>query len=376
MTQSAANIKSRAFELGFDIVGIIPAEPSPTLDAYERWVAQGLHGTMGYMARPDRISRRRDLNVIVPGIRSMIVLAVDYANFVPGDVLHDPSRGRIAAYAWKLDYHDVLLQQLDALADFVQRESSQSLGQRAYVDTGAILERSHGQQAGLGFIGKNTMLINPRRGSQFFIGEVLTTAEFDYYDQPHRATMCGSCTRCLNACPTDAFPKPYVLDARRCISYHTIENKGWVDRDLRANFGNWIYGCDVCQDVCPFQRFARPTRQAGFVPDDLTSVAPYLRDILALDETTFARRYAGSPIKRIRRERLVRNACIAAGNSDDDALSADLTRLLSDESALVRGHAAWAFSHLLGNASHSRLQQQLDHEHDPQVIAEIEAALG
>lgn len=340
-------VKQRAVELGFNLVGVARAEPSPTLAAYVRWVEAGMHGAMGYMARPDRLARRRDLNVILPGAKSLIVVGLDYhTGVIPDDVLNDPSRGRIAAYAWGLDYHDIMTPKLEALAAWIRGETGVEIGQRAYVDTGAILERSHAQAAGLGFIGKNTMLIHPRRGSNFFLGELLTDLEFDHYDETGRATMCGSCTRCLTACPTNAFPRPHVLDARRCISYLTIEHKGEIDPDLRLLMGNWVFGCDICQDVCPWQRFTQPTQERGFYPVDFDRAAPKLLDLLALDEAGFMARFAGSPVERIKRERLVRNACIAAGNWGDSAVIPVLERLLSDESPLVRDHAAWALNRM------------------------------
>jgi epoxyqueuosine reductase len=265
MTFPSARLKARAAGLGFNLVGVTRAAPSPTLNAYLRWIEAGMHGAMGYLARPDRVQRRRDLTAILPGALSLVVVGLDYVatakSSIPESVLADPARGRIASYAWGLDYHDVMLPRLEDLAEWLRVESGQRLSHRVYVDTGAILERSHAQQAGLGFVGKNTMLIHPRWGSAFFVGEILTDLEFDAYDAPHRATMCGTCTRCLRACPTDAFPQSYVLDARRCISYHTIENQGWIDEALRPRFGNWVFGCDVCMDVCPFQRFA-PRRRA------------------------------------------------------------------------------------------------------------------
>ena len=267
MDFSSERLKQKAVEFGFNLVGITPAVPSPTLNAYLKWVDKGMHGAMGYMARPDRIERRENLDVILPNIQSLVVIGLDYAQVFPSEVLNDPSRGRIASYAWNLDYHDVIGERLRLLVEWMQVESSVPFKVKHYVDTGAILERSHVQQAGLGFIGKNTMLIHPRRGSSFFLAEILTTQVFDSYDEPHRSTMCGTCTRCLSACPTDAFPEPYVLDARLCISYHTIENKGWIDRQLRDKFGNWIFGCDICQDVCPFQRFqVYLTKEAAFIP--------------------------------------------------------------------------------------------------------------
>ncbi|MBZ0302614.1 MAG: tRNA epoxyqueuosine(34) reductase QueG, partial [Anaerolineae bacterium] len=307
---SSDRIKQQAAALGFNLVGITRAVPSPTLNAYLRWIDQGMHGSMNYLARPDRQARRRDLNVILPGARSLLIVGLDYRRHaLPESILNDPTRGRIAAYAWNLDYHDWIGPRLEALAGWLQAASGQAIRHRVYVDTGALLERSHAQQAGLGFIGKNTMLIHPRRGSYFFLGEILTDLEFDAYDAPQRPTLCGTCTRCLNACPTDAFPQPHVLDARRCISYWTIEHKGWIDRDLRPLFGNWVFGCDVCQVVCPFQRFAPETQESAFIPPDLDRAAPRLVDLLALDDTAFRARYQGSPILRIKRERLVRNAC-------------------------------------------------------------------
>lgn len=343
MYVSADEIKAQAVAQGFNLVGITRAVPSPTLAAYERWLEAGMNADMGYMAREDRLARRRNLNVILPNVQSLIVVGFDYAQYIPKSLLEDPSRGRIAAYAWGIDYHDLMLPKLKALGKWLRTRLQHDYA--AYVDTGAILERSHAQQAGLGFIGKNTMLINSRRGSQFFIGEILTTAYIES-DSPHRETMCGVCTRCLNACPTDAFPQPHVLDARRCISYHTIENKGSIPVELRANFGNWIYGCDVCQDVCPFQRFATPTQEINFTQTDIERIAPRLSDLLALDKEQFAQRFAGSAIARIKHERLLRNACVAAGNSGDRALLPLLEKLLAHENSIVQEHAAWGMGRL------------------------------
>jgi epoxyqueuosine reductase len=373
MIVSADAVKAKAREFGFNLVGLTPAQPSPTLAAYERWIAQGMHGKMGYMARPDRVARRQDLTQILPGAQTLIVVGLDYRVGIPENVLAQPSRGRIASYAWGLDYHEVLTPRLDQLAQWLRAEY------RVYVDTGAILERSHAQQAGMGFIGKNTMLIHPRRGSYFVLGEIITDLPADVYDQPHRATMCGTCTRCLRACPTDAFPEPYVLDARRCISYHTIENKGWIDRHLRADFGNWVFGCDICQDVCPFQRFSTPTQEPALMPtadNAYERAAPHLSDLLTLDDATFKQRYQGTPIERVKRARLVRNACIAAGNSADPALIPYLIQLLYDESALVRGHAAWGLWRLMGDGADKLLTALYDRDDDGDVRAEIEALIG
>lgn len=338
-------LRQAAAEFGFTHIGVTPAAPSPFLAAYERWIDAGMHGSMGYMARPDRTARRRDLNVILPGVQSIIIAAVDYRTRIPDAILSDPRRGRIAAYAWTLDYHDRITPRLEGLA--ARLAAMESAAQRVYVDTGAILERGHGYAAGLGFIGKNTMLIHPRRGSYFFLGEILTTAACADYDAPAFApSLCGTCTRCLAACPTAAFPEPYVLDARRCISYLTIEHKGSIAPDLRPAMGNWIYGCDVCQDVCPWNRFTPLTPDADFAPPDADRAAPPLCDLLELDEAAFRARFAGSPLIRTGWERLLRNACIAAGNSGDPDLIPALRTLRDHAGALVADHADWALHQL------------------------------
>ncbi len=369
---SAQSVRRHAVELGFNLVGLTRAASSPRLDAYFRWLDLHMHGSMAYMAREDRTARRRDLNVILPGVKSIIVVGLDYhALTLPADILDDPARGRIAAYAWGVDYHETMTPRLETLAAWLRDVSKQPVAHRVYVDIGAILERSHAQQAGLGFVGKNTMLINARRGSYFFLGEILTDAVFDDYDQPHRETMCGSCTRCQAACPTNAFPRPYMLDARRCISYLTIENKGWIERELRPLMGNWVYGCDVCQDVCPFNRFAAPTHEASFLPVDVDRAAPPLLDLLRLDETGFNARFGGSAIARIKRARLVRNACVAAGNWGDEAAIPALSALLRDPGPLVRGHAAWAVGRILGDGAYPILANLRRTESDPQVLEEL-----
>ncbi len=348
MADWAERVKARAGELGFNLAGITPAVPSPDLDAYLAWIEAGYHGSMGYLARPDRVARRRDLGVIQPGARSLIVVGLDYASLLPEDGLADPARGRISNYAWGLDYHDLMIPRLEALAAWLRTETGREFVHRVYVDTGPILERSHARQAGLGFTGKNTLLIHPRRGSFFFLGEILTALEFASYDEPFPSPEqggvdCGRCTRCLTACPTQAFPAPRVLDTRRCISALTIEHKGSIPEELRPLMGNWVYGCDVCQTVCPFNRFAIETREAVFRAKSIDRAAPLLVDLLALDEAGFQQRFAGSPIQRIGRERLVRNACVAAGNWRGPAALPLLERLAArDESALVREHAAWA----------------------------------
>jgi epoxyqueuosine reductase len=341
----AQSIKTLARELGFNLVGLSPAEPAPHLQAYFQWIEAKRHGSMGYMARPDRQARRRDLNVILPGAKTIIIVGLDYHTVpLPEIWLNDPHRGRIAAYAWGQDYHAAMEPRLHLLAEELSRSVGAPTHSKVYVDTGAILERSHAYRAGLGFIGKNTMLIHPRRGSDFFLGEILTDAVVDVYDVPTRETHCGTCARCLTACPTEAFPAPYQLDARRCISYLTIEHRGPIDPTLRPRLGNWVFGCDLCQTVCPWNRFAIQTQVAEFFPVDPDRAAPLLTDLLTLDEARFQARFHGSPIHRIGRAQLVRNACIAAGNARLPALRPLLEHLAHTDEALVREHAVWALT--------------------------------
>jgi epoxyqueuosine reductase len=377
---SQDNLKSRlqakARALGFSMVGIVPARPGQRLDAYLRWVDAEMYGKMGYMARPDRIARRRDLNVILDGVQTMVVVGLDYFTMrLPDDIARDPARGRIANYAWGVDYHDVMTPSLKELAAWLAAESGTEIDNRVYVDTGAILERDAGDSAEMGFTGKNTMLINPRRGSFFFLGELLTTLPLSPDEPQNKLPSCGNCRNCLDACPTDAFPEPYVLDARRCISYLTIELKGWIPCELRPLIGNWVYGCDICQDVCPFNRFATPTDEPTFYADAINDAAPHLLDLLALDDEAFRARFNNSPIKRIKRQRLVRNACVAAGNWGADAAVLPLIGLLADDEPLVRGHAAWALGQIGRRDGLAAVAERLSAETDPEVREEMNLVL-
>jgi epoxyqueuosine reductase len=347
-----SELKARARALGFSMAGITAARPGRRLQAYLHWLEAARHGEMGYLARPDRLARRQDLNVILPGVQSLVCVGLDYETLkLPPEIADDPSRGRISNYAWGADYHDVMAPRLEELAAWLRQAAGSRTQTKVYVDTGAILERDHAEAAGLGFVGKNTMLIGPRRGSWFFLGELLTTLPLPPDEPAPLMPGCGSCRRCLDACPTNAFPEPYVLDARRCISYLTIELKGWIPQELRPLMGNWVYGCDVCQVVCPFNRFAPESREPAFRPANYDVAAPPLLHLLALDDDAFARRFAGSPVKRIKRPRLVRNACVAAGNWGSPAAVPALTRLLSDPELLVRGHAAWALEQIRTKAA-------------------------
>ena len=336
-------IKSRATELGFDLVGVAPAGIAPHAKAYADWVASGMAGEMAYMMRdPDR---RSDLRRVLAGAQSIVVVGLSHDSVaLPDDVKNDPSRGLIARYAWGRDYHDLMTPRLKELAKFIREESGREVASKVYVDTGAVLERDWAQQAGLGFMGKNTCLIHPRMGSWLFLGEVITNLDLEI-DRPQTGVGCGTCQRCLVACPTHAFPQPYVLDARRCISYLTIELRSSIPIELRPLMGNRIFGCDICQDVCPWPaRFARPTREQALFPPDLDRAAPRLLDLAQLDEAGFKRRFAGTPILRSRRRGLMRNVAVALGNWGSAVARAALSRLAADPDAIIAEHARWGLS--------------------------------
>ncbi|HEU5192104.1 MAG TPA: tRNA epoxyqueuosine(34) reductase QueG [Methylomirabilota bacterium] len=295
-------LKARALELGFDLVAIGPAAPPEHGESFARWVEAGHAGTMGYLAR--RLPERLDPARVLPEARSVVCVALNYYQGASVDASWSP----VARYAWGRDYHDVMTPRLDALARFIE-EAAGGRG-KCYVDTGPILERDLAARAGLGWVGKNTMLINPALGSWFFIGVLLTTAALAHGEAlPDR---CGSCRACLDACPTDAFVAPYVLDARRCIAYLTIEHRGPVEPALAARMGGWQFGCDVCQDVCPWNRKAPLTREPAFLP---AGPFPSAAEIAAMDDADFARRFAGTPITRPKAAGMRRNAAIALDNA-------------------------------------------------------------
>lgn len=351
---SPSHITDLALELGFDLVGFAPAGPAPGAQQFLDWLTAGYAGEMHYMARDPQ--RRINPQHVMPGARTIIMVGVSYDSLaVPLDALRDPSRGRIARYAWGADYHDILTPRLRALGE---RLASQS---RAYVDTGPLLERGWAEKCGLGFIGRNTCLINRSRGSFLFLGAILLGEEIGDWrleispqspiSNPQSPFAgCGRCTRCINACPTNAFPAPGVLDARRCISYLTIEQKGSIPLDLRPLMRNWVFGCDDCQDVCPYVRqFSKSASEAAFYPLDINRAAPKLLDLLQLDRSAFNQRYGATPLARAKWRGLMRNVCVAAGNWGDPSALPILQHLLYDADELIREHAGWAIARVREN---------------------------
>ncbi len=335
----AGAVKDEAWRLGFDAAGIGPATAPRHGEAFERWLDDGYAGTMDYLDRTRR--ERRDPARLLPGVRAVVAVAMSYRPAADGPAAGQSDGGmRVARYAGGRDYHDVMRPRLEALADFISRAAGPGIKSRAAVDTSALLERDVAARAGLGWVGKNTNLLTQSLGSWFFLGAVLTTAEpaFDT-EVPDR---CGTCTACLDACPTQAFTAPYVLDARRCIAYLTIEHRGDIDETLRPAIGPWGFGCDVCQEVCPWNRRAATTREPAFA--GTAHLAP--EALLALDEAAFRERFRGTALWRARRSGLLRNAAIVLGNRGDRAAVPALRGALADADPVVQRAAAWALSQL------------------------------
>jgi epoxyqueuosine reductase len=371
--QRAAWVKERARAVGFDLAGVTTAAPAATRDAYREWVAAGMAGEMGYMARDPQ--RREEPERVLPGARSVVVVALRYRPEAEDLAARaEPLHGQVARYALGDDYHDVMWARLNTLLAQVRERYGETVPGRGYVDTGPLLERDLAQRAGLGWWGKNTNLLHRHLGSYFFLGALLLGLDLAP-DTPTTA-HCGTCRRCLDACPTNAFVAPYVLDARRCISYLTIELKGPIPRELRPLVGNWIYGCDICQEVCPWNRKAPGTDEPAFQPrGDLA--APELIPMLGLTDEEFRDRFRGSPIKRTKRRGLLRNVAVALGNSRDPAAVPALCQALArDAEPLVRGHAAWALGQIGGPEARAALLAASATEADLYVTEEISAALA
>ncbi len=339
-------LAAKAGELGFVAFGIAPATAAPAAgERLREWLASGAHGDMIWMA--ETADRRASPAGLWPEVRSVISLGMSYAPAAdPMALAARPELGRISVYAQGADYHDVIKKALKALARWLVAEADCEL--KVFVDTAPVMEKPLAEAAGLGWQGKHTNLVSRADGSWLFLGAIYTTLDLAP-DIPHRA-HCGSCSACLDICPTAAFPAPYQLDARRCISYLTIEHKGPIPEEFREAIGNRIYGCDDCLAVCPWNRFADAARaNRAFLPRDELA-APALADLLALDDPAFRAMFARSPIKRIGRDRMVRNAAIAAGNSGRAELAPALERLAGDDDPVVAEAAQWALARLEENA--------------------------
>ncbi|WP_244277697.1 tRNA epoxyqueuosine(34) reductase QueG [Mesorhizobium erdmanii] len=358
-----ALIDAEAHRAGFDAIAVTAPDAIPLAPArLAEFVADGFHGSMDWIA--ETIARRSAPSTLWPDVHSIIVLAMNYGpDHDPRDLLAKRDRGAISVYAKNRDYHEVMKGRLKEIAGKIVARAGGDV--KVFVDTAPVMEKPLAEAAGLGWQGKHTNLVSRDHGSWLFLGTIFTTAEL----APDRAEIdhCGSCRACLDACPTDAFPAPYRLDARRCISYLTIENKGPIPHEFREKIGNRIYGCDDCLAACPWNKFARAASEAKLAArDDLRE--PALADLLRLDDAAFRALFSGSPIKRIGRDRFVRNVLIAAGNSGEPALADTVRSLLGDASPLVRGAAIWALARLVPDAEYSeRAEIGLKTERDAAV---------
>ncbi len=365
-------IQARAHELGFELVGITPAERSETIQRYRVWIENGYAGKMDYLKK--HMLLKEEPRRLFAEARSIISLAINYyTGELPEKMVRDAGRGQISRYAWGDDYHDVIRERLLHLVAFIKRTAGAETETRICVDTAPILEREYAQKAGLGWLGKNTNLIHWRSGSWYFLAEVIINVELHATTGAVRGS-CGTCTRCIEACPTDAILEPNVLDSRRCISYLTIELKGSIPKEFRPKMGNLIFGCDICQEVCPWNNKAVTTTEPGFQPRE-ENRAPTLLSLINMSKTGFNKRFKGSPIKRAKRRGFLRNVLVAIGNWGTRTALPALKIALTDDEALIRSHAAWAIGNIGGDTAKQILQTRLMLEDEPEVIAELKAAL-
>ncbi len=366
-----AALKAESRRLGFPLAGCCPAVEPPGIDRFRQWLEAGYAGQMTYLQR--RGEAYTHPRHVLQGARSLLLLAMPYEAQPPRPVR--AGQGRVARYAWgTADYHDLIHDRLHQLADFL-RATAPGAAVRGVVDTAPLLEREFAQLAGLGWIGKNTLLLNKHAGSYFFLAALLTDLELQY-DAPHEMNHCGTCRACLDACPTDAFPQPYVLDASRCISYLTIELRESVPVELRAGVGDWLFGCDVCQEVCPWNRRERPSDEPAFQPQAALNPVE-LPELFALDEAQFRRRFRNSPLWRPKRRGLLRNAALVLGNQPaTEAGQQALARGLQDDEPLVRAACAWALGRYRADEALAALCARRAIESDLAVQGEIDAALG
>lgn len=367
MTALEHRIRQAAWNHGFTLVGFARLRRLVEREAFfEDWLAQGRAGEMGWLARDPQ--RRFDPRALDMRLCSVVSLGFPYrAPAIPEVDWRTEMRGRIAAYALGPDYHDTVLANARKVADEISAAEPDAV-LRTYVDTGPVFEREWAAEARLGWFGRNTNLLNKRQGSYFFLAEIFTDVQFDAPSAPYRE-HCGTCRQCLDLCPTKALDDGYLLEPRRCISYLTIEHRGAIPHDLRAALGNWIFGCDICQEVCPWN-------SEHFETAANDELAPRLRDLMALDETGFRQRFGRTAIKRTKRRGLLRNAAVALGNTGNPAAAPVLAQILASEAEpLIREHAAWALGRIGGRSARLSLRNARGSEPDPSVRAEIEFAL-
>jgi epoxyqueuosine reductase len=358
-------VKEQAGRLGFTLAGVTTPDPPPHFASFEAWLRQGRHGEMAYLASQRARLCREYPAQLLPECRSILVLGARY----PAPLPH----GRVASYAWGEDYHEVLPARLQAVVSFIEAQVGHPVSNRWYTDTGPVLERDLALRAGLGWIGKNTCLINPDQGSYFLLAEILLGLDLEP-DPPFLADRCGTCSRCIVACPTGCILPDRMLDASRCISYLTIELKGAIPADLRPQMGAWVFGCDICQQVCPWNHFASPGAEPAFAPNQ-SLPNPDLPAELDLQPAEFSHKFHRSPVRRAKRGGYLRNVAVALGNSGSPSAVPALTHaLIHDPEPMVRAHAAWALGQIGGTPARQALAEAAGVETDPWGQSEIRAA--
>jgi len=359
-------LQKESVALGFDGFGIASPEIGQNAEYFQRWLADQFDGEMDYLKRGE--AKRMDPNLVLPGVQSILCLRTHYFTRPRTlEFLHDKNEGDISNYAWNLDYHDLIQPRLKQL-EAILLNLFPGCTTKSYVDTGPVLEKPLAQQAGLGWIGKHSNLLTEGLGSYYFLSEILTDADLPRSQSAE--DHCGTCTSCIDICPTQAIVAPYVLDSRKCISYLTIELKGVIPIEFRKAIGNRIYGCDDCQIVCPWNSFAVTTSEPAFQEREETRM---LLDLMVLDDDGFRARFRKSPVKRIKRRGLLRNVAIALGNSGNPAAVPVLTEALGDPEPLIRAHAVWALGQLLREDAVPLLDARLQGETESIVVQEIEA---
>jgi len=365
-------LREKASALGFDLFGVVPVSRSETIEIYKDWLKKGYAGTMEYLERHAEL--KEDPRNLLPETLSLVALGCNYNTGNTSPEIQDPSKARISRYAWGDDYHEIIHSKLKDLEHYLCKELNAANHTRSFVDSGPVLEREAAQRAGLGWFGKHSNLINMEIGSWFFLAEMLIDVELKA-DEPFTRVDCGTCTSCIDACPTEAIIADRTVDARLCISYLTIEHKGAIPADLRPKMDNHIFGCDICQDVCPWNKDAPGSVELGFKPRT-ENYAAELTELMMLDQTAFSKRFRKSPIKRTRRRGLLRNVAVALGNwAHADAIPA-LSIGLHDIEPVVRSHSAWALGCIHNERARNELKSAMLIENNPNVLREIKTALG
>lgn len=370
--KSTAQILESAQQLGFELVGIQPITPSQTIDVYSEWLQQGYAAKMGYLHR--HLEKKANPANLLPQAKTIISLAINYhTQEIPKHQKNNPALGQISCYAWGDDYHQVIQAKLQQLYQKIRTIIQEQFAYRAYVDTGPILEREYAHRAGLGWFGKHSNLIHWKLGSWLFLSEILLDVPLAIHQLPMKGD-CGKCTLCIDACPTEAIFADKQVDSQRCLSYLTIELKESIPKELRSQIGNWIFGCDICQEVCPWNRRAPISLETGFQART-QNITPPLIELMTLTQEQFSQRFRNSPIKRTKRRGFLRNVAIALGNWKSPLALSALKQAIYDHEPLVREHVAWAIGQIQTQESQEILKQAILVEEDQTVKKEMEFAL-